>query len=201
MKKLRIYSDAGSFNNGHKDPDKPMFGSYGCLIVSEDNRIIYQFSDWYEEITNNQGELFGFIKAFYEFLKRYKSKEKYEIEVISDSQYLIHGVNQYLSGWKKKHWKNSSGEIVKNKKMWQIIDRMINLYPDLIKFKFTWQKGHVGKKTSLEEDPNVYFNEMCDSLATEKINYASGEENTMICPENEFDNLIDDIFKKLKIKD
>ena len=53
MKKLRIYSDAGSFNNGHKDPDKPMFGSYGCLIVSEDNSIIYQFSDWYEEITNN----------------------------------------------------------------------------------------------------------------------------------------------------
>ena len=199
MKYLKIYSDAGSFNNGHKDPNKPMFGSFGSLIVNEDNEIIYQFSDWYEEITNNQGELFGFIKPYYEFLRRYKSKEEYTIEVISDSQYLINGVNKYLSGWKKKGWKSTTGE-VKNKKMWQIIDRMLQLYKDRITLIFTWQKGHVGKKTTCEENPNVYFNEVCDSLATKQIEYASGKENTMICPEKEFDNLIDKIYKNLKVE-
>lgn len=197
MKKLKIYCDAGSYNNGMKDPNKPMFGSYGCIIV-KDNEIVYEFKDWFENITNNQGELFGFIKGYTEFLKRYRSKEKYEIEVISDSQYLIHGVNQYLSGWKKKGWKNSSKETVKNKNMWVIIDKLINYEPN-VKLIFTWQKGHKGKKVSKEEDPNIYFNEYCDSLATSEIEYCTSENNTYICPEGEFSAILGKIEKILKI--
>lgn len=197
MKKLRIYCDAGSYNNGHKDKDKPMYGSYGCVIVAEDNRIIYTFADWFDEITNNQGELFGFIKGYTEFLKRYKSKEKYQIEVISDSQYLINGINKYLPGWKKKRWRNSTGDEVKNKNMWLIIDKLLVCEPN-IELTFTWQRGHKGKSVSLEENPNIYFNEMVDSLATEQIDFCTSDKNTYISAN--FNDVLNDIAKNLKIK-
>ena len=72
MKELFIYSDGGSYNNGYKDPDKPMYGSYGSIIV-RDGEVIRKYADWFEDITNNQGELYGFIKAYLQFLKSYKS--------------------------------------------------------------------------------------------------------------------------------
>lgn len=198
MKELKIYCDAGSFNNGYKDPNKPMFGSYGCLIVRpSDNKILYEFKDWFDDITNNQGELFGFIKAYTEFLKRYKSKEKYHIEVISDSQYLINGVNKYLNNWKKNRWRNSTGDVIKNKDMWLIIDKLL-ICESNISFTFTWQRGHRGKKVTLEEDPNIYFNEICDSLATEQINFCASDKNTLIHPFLE--DVLNDIAKSLKIK-
>ena len=170
MKELFIYSDGGSFNNGKKDPNKPMYGSYGSIIV-KDNEVIKKYADWFENITNNQGELYGFIRAYVQFLKNYKSKDPYKITVVSDSQYLINGVNKYLNNWKKKNWKTASGDEVKNLDMWKIIDFLINFDPN-ITLEFVWQKGHKGKKVTKEENPNIFFNEMCDTLATEQIDIA-----------------------------
>lgn len=214
MEKLKLYTDGGSFNNGYKDPNKPMFGSFGCVVVKED-RILYKFSGFYEDITNNQGELFGFIKGYTEILKRYKSGKEYEIEVISDSQYLISGVNEWLKGWKKKNWKNSSGDEVKNKRMWLIIDALLKYEPNH-KFIFTHQKGHKGKKVTQKENPNIFFNEMCDSLCQEalkdidkavivhpsdsskKQKEVSDESRVIFVPDDEFNMTLKKIEKILK---
>ena len=181
MKELKIYSDGGSHNNGGKKKGEPVWGSYGAIIV-KDNKVIYKFQDFYENVTNNNMELFGFIKAYTEFLKRYKSKDKYHITVISDSQYLIKGINEWLPGWKKRRWKNSSGNIIENLYMWKIIDKLLVYNPN-IELEFVWQKGHKGKSVSLEENPDIYFNEMVDSMATESINEASNPDKWWFFPE------------------
>jgi ribonuclease HI len=196
MKELTIYSDGGSFNNGYKDPDKPMYGSYGSIIV-RDGEIIHEYSDWYENMTNNQGELYGFIKAYMQFLKGYKSNEPYTITVVSDSQYLINGVNKYLNNWKKKDWHTASGDDVKNKNMWKIIDFLINFNPN-IKLIFKWQKGHKGKTVSKEENIDIYFNEHCDSIATEQISFAV-ENGGKYFPPDVFENIIDSLVKLFNI--
>lgn len=195
MKYLKIYCDAGSYNNGYKDPEKPMIGSYGSIIVNENNEIIKEYSKSYSNITNNQGELYGFIKPYLEFLLSYNSNDKYTIEVISDSQYLVNGINKYLDGWKKKNWKNSQGDEVKNIKMWKIINFLINFQPN-ITLKFSWQKGHKGKKVTKEENPNIYFNEYCDSLAVKSINEAL--ENNLN-DNNRFAILIDTLYNKFNL--
>lgn len=197
MKELYIYSDGGSYNNGYKDPDKPMYGSYGSLIV-RDGEVIKQFSDWFEDITNNQGELYGFIRAYAQFLKGYKSGEPYHITVVSDSQYLIDGVNKYLANWKKKNWHTASGGEVKNVNMWKIIDYLISNSGKNISLEFVWQKGHKGKKVTKEEDPHVFFNEMCDTLATEQIDIAVNK-NTFICPEGLFEQKINGYMKAFNL--
>lgn len=187
MKELFIYSDGASFNNGFKDKDKPMYGAFGSVIV-KDGKILHEYKDWYENITNNQGELYGFIRAFLQFLKAYKSKEPYHITVVSDSQYLINGVNLYLENWKKKDWHTASGDDVKNVELWKIIDFLINSEPN-ITLEFVWQKGHKGKKVTQEENPNIYFNEYCDSLATEQIQYAINNGERFFPPDL-FENMI-----------
>lgn len=196
MKELFIYSDGGSFNNGFKDPNKPMYGSYGSIIV-KDNNIIREYSDWYENCTNNQGELYGFIRAYLQFLKKYKSKEPYKITVISDSQYLIDGVNKYLENWKKKNWHTASGGEVKNVNMWKIIDFLINSEEN-ITLEFKWQKGHKGKAVSKEENPYIFFNEYCDSLATNKISEAL-EKGKNYLPPDAFENQINTLIKKFNL--
>ena len=197
MKTLYIYSEGGSYNNGYKDPNKPMFGSYGSIIV-KNNEIIKEYTSYFKDITNNQGELYGFIKAIMQFIKSYKSGDVYHIIVVSDSQYLVNGVNLYLDGWKKKGWKTASGDEVKNKEMWKIIDYIIN-FSDNILFEFQWQRGHKGKKVTKEEDPNIYFNEYCDSLATGSINKALKDLEEHVCSEINFKDIINNYIKTFKL--
>lgn len=163
MRKLFFYSDGASKNNGKKDPNIEVLGSFASLIVNENNKILIKDSNSFENVTNNQMELFGFIKAAYNFFLRYQGGEEYEINVISDSQYLIKGVNEWMNGWKRKGWKN-----VKNLCMWLLIDDILN-FNNKIKFKFEWVKGHSGKTVDLNTNNYIYFNEQCDSLAVNSI--------------------------------
>lgn len=196
---IYIFSDGASHNNGRKDPDKPMFGAYGSLIVNGDS--IKEFSGWFEDTTNNQNEMYGFIKAYMEFLNKYKSNKRYKIVVVSDSQYLINNINQNLNKWKNKNWKLANGNPVKNLKLWKIVDYLILNTPENITLEFIWQKGHIGKKVTEEEDTFVYFNERCDTLATEEIKKATDPNKMWIVPDNQqFDNIIDNIITLFNIE-
>ena len=70
--------------------------------------------------------------------------------IFTDSQYVVNGVTKWLSGWKKKNWTGSSGEI-KNKILWQEIDNLLSGQNVI----FEWVKGHSGD----------YGNEKADELA------------------------------------
>ena len=73
-----------------------------------------------------------------------------EIEVISDSQYVVHGASDWLQKWKLNNWKGAGGK-VKNRDLWESLDS----YIQKSKIKFTWVKGHNG----------LLYNEICDKLA------------------------------------
>lgn len=194
---VKIFSDGSSYNNGKKDPNKPMYGAYASIITDSNDKPLLKFSDWYEDVTNNQMELFGFIKAATEFFKRYKGNSKYEIQVYSDSQYLVNGVNKYLNNWKRNNWKNSSKQEVKNREMWEMINYIVeNGKPD-VNFKFIWCKGHNGKSITKEEDSISYFNEKCDSIATKTLSEGINDEK-MICPVDEFKNLLQDMDNQIR---
>ena len=177
MKEIFFYCDGASFNNGAKNKNLEVLGSYGAFIVDSEGNTLLQFSDVFENVTNNQMELYGFIKLITEFLIRYKGSSKYTINIISDSQYLVKGINEWLPNWKRKGWKNSTGKIVENINLWRLIDKILELNK-VIKLNFIWQKGHKGKSLSKSEDINAFYNECCDSLATESLsNYRSLESN------------------------
>ncbi len=79
-------------------------------------------------------------------LRSRRSKRPCEVEVHSDSQYVVNAFNQHwVDGWKRRGWKNAKKEPVKNPDLWM---RLLNaMAPHQV--KFVWVRGHAG--TDLNE--------------------------------------------------
>ena len=74
-----------------------------------------------------------------------------ELHIFCDSQYVIKGMTEWLSGWKRKGWKTGSGEPVKNRELWEGLEAACKPH----KIRWQWVKGHAGHE----------YNERCDRLA------------------------------------
>jgi ribonuclease HI len=73
------------------------------------------------------------------------------VDLYSDSQYVLNGLQEWLASWKKRGWKTADKKPVKNKDLWETLDRLTNLH----EVRFHWVRGH-------NEHPE---NERCDQLA------------------------------------
>lgn len=108
-----------------------------------------------EEATNNAAEINAMIEAFKLLLELGDSV--FYTRIISDSQYVIKGITEYLSKWKKAGWTKSDGLNVSNKGLWITIDGLLSALASAnIKYDITWVKGH----------NKNYGNEAADNLAT-----------------------------------
>ena len=95
--------------------------------------------------TNNQMELMAVIMGL-EALNRPVS-----ITVVSDSKYVLNGIQNWLEGWKRNGWKNAKKQPVANQELWQRLDAATQLH----RIDWKWIKGHAGHP----------LNERCDDLA------------------------------------
>ena len=121
--------------------------AYGALIQENDNEKKLSGSEL--NTTNNRMELTAVIKA----LEHYD--EAREIEVFTDSKYVMQGITEWIKNWKNNHWKTSQKKDVKNKDLWVLLDT-VSAKHDI---KWSWVKGHAGD----------YGNEIADKLATQAI--------------------------------
>lgn len=123
-------------------------GGWGTILMYKE--ASKEISGYMADTTNNIME----ITAVIEGLKLLKYK--CEVEIYSDSAYVVNAFNnKWIYGWMKNNWINSSKEPVKNKELWQ------ELY-DLVKqheVKFIKVKGHSDNK----------YNNRCDELARAAI--------------------------------
>ena len=78
-------------------------------------------------------------------------KSGLEVECVSDSQYLVRGMTEWLRGWKARGWKRKAGRI-ENLELWKELDRVSSRH----QIDWTWVRGHA-------EHPQ---NEYADHLAT-----------------------------------
>ena len=141
MKKVIIYTDGACSGN-------PGPGGFGTILMCDD--VKKEFSGGKKDTTNNVME----ITAVIEGLKLLKYP--CEVEVYSDSAYVINAFNQkWIEGWKKNGWKNSKNEDVKNRELWEELDSLTNIH----KVTFIKVKGHSDNE----------YNNRCDELAREAI--------------------------------
>ena len=138
--KIKIYTDGACSGNPGK-------GGWGALIQENDNEKKLSGSEL--NTTNNRMELTAVIKA----LEHYD--EAREIEVFTDSKYVMQGITEWIKNWKNNHWKTSQKKDVKNKVLWVLLDT-VSAKHDV---KWSWVKGHAGD----------YGNEIADKLATQAI--------------------------------
>lgn len=142
--KVYIYTDGSARGN----PEGP--GGYGTVLkyISPDGTVHEkEFSQGYRKTTNNRMELMAAIVGL-EALKK-----PCEVELYSDSQYLIKAFNDnWLDGWIKKGWKRGKNEPVKNVDLWKRLLEAASPH----QITWIWVKGHAGHE----------YNERCDTLAT-----------------------------------
>lgn len=137
MKKVTIYTDGACKGN-------PGPGGYAAILVYKEKEK--ELSGGERETTNNRMELLAAITGL-EALK-----ESCEVEIVSDSKYLVDAIEKgWVESWKKRGWKKSDGSPALNVDLWK---RLLDAASKHMVY-FTWIKGH-------NEHP---YNERCDRLA------------------------------------
>jgi ribonuclease HI len=135
-----IYSDGACSGN-------PGVGGYGAILRWDKKEI--ELSGCEEMTTNNRMEMLAVITALENL------KKPCAVRVITDSNYVVKGMTNWVAKWMKNNWKNSEKKDVLNKDLWF---RLINA--SLIhEMEWEWIRGHNGHSE----------NERCDLLARNAI--------------------------------
>ena len=140
MKRVNIYTDGACRGN-------PGNGGWGVLIEYQD--VSKEYFGGEENTTNNKMEL----KAAIEGLSILK--ERCDVNITTDSKYVMDGITSWIKNWKNNNWKNASKKDVKNKDLWIELDELISHH----NVKWNWVKGHSGHQK----------NEIADALANKGI--------------------------------
>ncbi|MDJ0777454.1 MAG: ribonuclease HI [Gammaproteobacteria bacterium] len=122
-------------------------GGWGAVLHYRGNQKTIQGFE--PQTTNNRMELTAVIEAL-RLLKR-----GCEVELVTDSKYVMTGINEWLANWKRNGWKTAARKPVKNSDLWQ------QLEAETARHHLTWRwvRGHSG-------DPG---NELADQLANQAI--------------------------------
>ena len=131
VKKITLFSDGSALGN-------PGPGGYGVVLRYGDKEK--ELSGYEPHTTNNRMELKGVIEG----LKALK--EPCDVDIVSDSSYVVKGINEWLEGWIKRDFKK-----VKNPDLWREYIEVAKPH----KIHAIWVRGHDGHAE----------NERCDKLA------------------------------------
>lgn len=138
--RVEIFSDGACSGN-------PGIGGYGSILRCGPN--VKELAGAEGATTNNRMEMTAAIVAL-EALKR-----PCEVVVTTDSQYLVKGMTEWISGWIRRGWVNSKKEPVLNRDLWEKLLELSKTH----KIRWDWVRGHNGHVE----------NERCDQLAREAI--------------------------------
>ena len=139
MKKIHIYTDGACSGN-------PGPGGWAARILFPDG-IIKEIGGATQETTNNRMELLAAIEAL-KLVNNMKCPDP--ITVVTDSEYVLKGITDWIVGWKRRGWKTAAKKPVINQDLWIILDEL-----NTVQVNWEYTRGHAG-------DPN---NERCDQIA------------------------------------
>jgi len=143
--KVTLYTDGACRGN-------PGPGGWGVYLqYGKTTRKLYGFE---KETTNNRMELIAVIEGL-KVLNR-----SCNIELNTDSKYVLQGMTEWLPGWKKNGWKTAAKKPVKNVDLWKKLDQEVSRH----QINWLWVKGHSG----------IHGNEMADQLANQAIDQHNG---------------------------
>jgi ribonuclease HI len=142
---VEIYTDGACKGN-------PGPGGWGALLIRKG--VEKELWGGARETTNNRMELMAAIRAL-EALKR-----SCEVLLVTDSEYVMKGINEWMVNWKKRGWKTAAKQPVKNADLWQQLDEQVGRH----QVTWKWVRGHTGHDG----------NERADQLANRGVDEVRG---------------------------
>jgi ribonuclease HI len=137
---VEIFTDGACSGN-------PGPGGYGAVLKYR--RQVKEISGCEHETTNNRMEMTAIIEALRQL------KRPCKIKVITDSNYVVKGMTEWLPGWVRRKWLNSQKKPVLNRDLWEELMKLNQTH----QIRWIWIKGHNGHPE----------NERCDQLARDAI--------------------------------
>jgi ribonuclease HI len=122
---VEIYTDGACKGN-------PGIGGWGALLVFKGAEKELWGGE--AETTNNRMELTAAIRGLAEL------KRACDVRLVTDSQYVMQGIQDWLPNWKKRGWKTASKQPVKNADLWRELDEQVNRH----NVTWQWVRGHTG---------------------------------------------------------
>lgn len=86
------------------------------------------------QTTNNRMELTAVIEALTAL------NRTCAVTLHVDSTYVMHGLTQWMAGWKRNGWMTKDKKPVKNKDLWQALEAQVARHT----VTWVWVKGHSG---------------------------------------------------------
>ena len=152
-----LHLDESCLGNG-RDGATP--GGAAGLIETRTGRGIER-RDFYisaPDTTNNRMALAGAIAALQ--LLAGKGK-RLRVLAVSDSEYLVKGMKEWVPGWIQRGWKRKGGAI-ENLELWQTLVYSAGKH----EVRWSWVRGHQGHAK------NEYANDLAVKAATEQLTSA-----------------------------
>ena len=129
FKNILVFTDGACSGNPGK-------GGWGAIVCWPEGRVI-ELGGYDKQTTNNRMEMLAIIKAIDTI-----GEDERGVDIYTDSTYVIRGITQWIFGWMKRGWKNAQGEEVKNKELWQWLNRVVRGYKGKINWHYV--RGHQG---------------------------------------------------------
>lgn len=123
MKQVTLTTDGSCLFN-------PGPGGWACLLRFGAAERVLSGSE--QDTTNNRMELRAVIAGLAAL------KESCRVEVITDSQYVSRGMNEYIRRWVSAGWLNSRGERIANRDLWEELIRESGRHH----VEWIWVRGH-----------------------------------------------------------
>ena len=160
--KVRRQSLAASMNS---PPDIMLFtdgacsgnpgpGGWAAILKHPATGNVKKLSGGDPHTTNNKMELTAVIEG----LKAVNSSRRWRVQLVSDSEYVILGLTQWIPNWIANNWrkgKKPNAEPVKNADLWQALYALTQKHD----MSYRHVRGHSGHAE----------NEECDRLAVAEI--------------------------------
>jgi ribonuclease HI len=146
-----IHADESCLGNQFQDRASP--GGAAGLVEVWTGEVWERRDYWISEpgTTNNRMALRSAIEGL--------SALRYPcvVRFVSDSQYLVKGMSEWIHGWKRRGWKRKGGAI-ENVELWKELDRVAARH----EVRWEWVRGHAGHPR------NEYANDLAVRAAREQ---------------------------------
>ena len=142
-----VYTDGACSGN-------PGPGGWGVLLRHSQTGTERELSGGEPDTTNNRMELTAAIEG----LRAIKPGERLRVRLVSDSEYVIKGLTEWMAGWIRNDWrrgKKAGAPPVKNVDLWKTLYELTQQ----LDMSYEHVRGHSGHPE----------NETCDRLAVAAI--------------------------------
>lgn len=128
-----IHADESCLGNQFEGRANP--GGAGGLVEHWTDDLWVRRDYWVSssDTTNQQMALRSGIEGLQSL------KKPCRVRFVSDSQYLVKGMTEWLPTWKRRGWKRKGGAI-QNLTLWKRLDREARLH----QVRWEWVRGHAG---------------------------------------------------------